>query len=75
MRPVPVLAQNELVALVVLYRIDAHTRDRGHHSLWRHRDGRTTTVPEHDGRAVSPTLVRLIAADLEMSVEDFLDGR
>jgi hypothetical protein len=75
MTPVPVLTLTELVSLIVLYRIDTETRDRGQHSLWRHHDGRTTTVPEHDDRPISPTLVRLIAGDLEMSVEDFLDGR
>ncbi len=75
MKPIPVIDLPELVSLVMLYRMDTVTKDRGEHSLWRHRDGRTTTVPERAGRPISPTLIRLIAADLEMSVEEFLEGR
>jgi hypothetical protein len=72
MTPVPILSQRDVFSLILLYRIDTHMSERGTHTRYRHRDGRTTTLPEHEGRPISPTLVRLIAADLEMSVEDFL---
>ena len=72
MTPVPILSQRAAFSLILLYRIDTHMSERGAHTRYRHRDGRTTTLPEHEGRPISPTLIRLIAADLEMSVEDFL---
>jgi predicted RNA binding protein YcfA (HicA-like mRNA interferase family) len=47
-------------------------RQRGSHKQYRHPDGRTTTVPFHRGRDISPVLLRLIARDLGMTVEEFL---
>jgi HicA-like toxin of HicAB toxin-antitoxin system len=72
MSPIHALSVRDALSLLILYRIDHNLRERGDHTRYRHRDGRTTTLPEHEGRPISPTLVRLIAADLEMSVGDFL---
>jgi predicted RNA binding protein YcfA (HicA-like mRNA interferase family) len=47
-------------------------RQRGSHRQFRHSDGRGTTVPFHQGRDISPTLLRQIAKDIGLSVEDFL---
>ena len=58
---------------------DAHgfieVRQRGSHKQFRHADGRCTTVPFHHGRDISPTLLRKIAADVGMTVEEFLATR
>jgi len=35
-------------------------------------DGRATTVPFHTGRDISPTLLRKIARDIGLTVEQFL---
>jgi len=69
---VPPISVRDALALLLVYRIDHDVRERGEHSRFRHRDGRATTLVEHDDRPISPTLVRLMAADLEMTVEDFL---
>ncbi|MCY3604724.1 MAG: type II toxin-antitoxin system HicA family toxin [Gammaproteobacteria bacterium] len=47
-------------------------RQRGSHKRLRHPDGRTTTVPIHKGRDLSPVLLRHIARDVGMSLQDFI---
>jgi len=50
-------------------------RQRGSHQQFRHPDGRGTTVPFHAGKDISPTLLRLIAQDIGMTVQQFLAHR
>jgi predicted RNA binding protein YcfA (HicA-like mRNA interferase family) len=50
-------------------------RQRGSHKQFRHPDGRATTVPDHGDRNISPSLLRVIARDIGMSVEEFVDRR
>ena len=47
-------------------------RQRGSHKQYRHPDGRATTVPFHAGHDISPTLLRRIARDIGLTIEDFL---
>ena len=51
----------------------AEVRQRGSHKQFRHTDGRTTTVPMHSGRDISPTLLRLICRDIKIRVQEFID--
>jgi predicted RNA binding protein YcfA (HicA-like mRNA interferase family) len=53
----------------------AVARQRGSHKQFRHPDGRATTVPDHTGRDLSPVLLRQIAKDIGMSLEEFLRHR
>ncbi|NJL59146.1 MAG: addiction module toxin, HicA family, partial [Desulfobacteraceae bacterium] len=39
-----------------------------------HPDGRGTTVPFHSGRDISPILLRKIAKDIGVSIEEFLNA-
>lgn len=48
------------------------SRQRGSHKQFRHADGRCTTVPLHEGRDVSPVLLRKIARDIGLTVEAML---
>ncbi|PYQ62927.1 MAG: toxin-antitoxin system, toxin component, HicA family protein [Acidobacteria bacterium] len=50
-------------------------RQRGSHKQFRHPDGRTTTVPFHAGRDISPILLRQIAKDIGLTVEQLLTAR
>ena len=50
-------------------------RQRGSHRQFRHPDGRGTTVPDHGSREISPRLLRVIARDIGLSVEEFLSHR
>jgi len=74
MGTVPVLSPRQVAAL-----LDAHgfaeVRQRGSHKQYRHADGRCTTVPFHRGRDISPTLLRKIAADIGLTVDEFLAAR
>ena len=74
MGSIPVLKPREVMAL--LERLGfVGVRQRGSHRQFRHADGRGTSVPFHPGRDISPTLLRKIARDIEITVEELLDRR
>ncbi len=50
-------------------------RQRGSHVQYRHPDIRGTTVPLHKGRDIAPPLLRQIARDIGLTVEDFVGRR
>jgi predicted RNA binding protein YcfA (HicA-like mRNA interferase family) len=50
-------------------------RQKGSHKQFRHPDGRGTTVPCHPGRDISPILLRQIARDVGLTVDEFLKHR
>jgi predicted RNA binding protein YcfA (HicA-like mRNA interferase family) len=50
----------------------AEARQRGSHKQFRHADGRATTVPFHKGRDIAPSLLRKIARDIGVTVDDLL---
>jgi predicted RNA binding protein YcfA (HicA-like mRNA interferase family) len=71
---VPVLKPREVVALLQALGF-AEVRQRGSHKQFRHPDGRCTTVPFHGARDISPTLLRKIARDVRLTVEELLAAR
>mgnify|MGYP001381269217 FL=1 len=74
MGTIPVLKPAEAVA--ILERLGfSETRQRGSHKQFRHPDGRGTTVPFHKGRDISPILLRKIAHDIGMNIEEFLSHK
>jgi predicted RNA binding protein YcfA (HicA-like mRNA interferase family) len=42
---------------------------------FRRPDGRATTVPDHGGRDISPSLLRQIARDIGMTPEELIAER
>jgi predicted RNA binding protein YcfA (HicA-like mRNA interferase family) len=50
-------------------------RQRGSHLQFRDTRGRCTTVPAHKGRDIAPPLLRQIAKDIGMTLEEFLSFR
>jgi predicted RNA binding protein YcfA (HicA-like mRNA interferase family) len=50
-------------------------RQRGSHLQYRHGDGRGTTVPNHPGRDISPILLRQIARDIGVTIEELISHR
>ena len=50
-------------------------RQKGSHKRYRHPDGRSTTVPFHKGRDISPVLLRQITKDIDLTIDDFLQYR
>jgi len=70
----PVLKSREVIS--ILERLGfTQVRQRGSHKQFRHPDGRNTTVSVHPGRDVSPILLRQIASDIGLTVEEFLEHR
>ncbi|HVS24713.1 MAG TPA: type II toxin-antitoxin system HicA family toxin [Gammaproteobacteria bacterium] len=74
MGSIPVLKPREVVQLLKQHGF-TEVRQRGSHKQFRHPDGRSTTVPFHSARDVSPTLLRKIASDIDLTIEDFLADR
>jgi predicted RNA binding protein YcfA (HicA-like mRNA interferase family) len=67
----PVLKPREVAAILERLGFVA-VRQRGAHRQYRHSDGRCTTVPFHRGRDISPILLRQIAKDISLTVDDLL---
>ncbi len=71
---VPVLKPGEVCRLLETLGFAA-VRQRGSHVQYRHPDGRATTVPMHKGRDIAPPLLRQIAKDIGLTVEELLGRR
>jgi predicted RNA binding protein YcfA (HicA-like mRNA interferase family) len=65
----PILKPREVIAILESLGFQA-VRQRGSHIQFRHTDGRATTVPNHQGRDISPTLLRQIAKDIGLTWEE-----
>ena len=74
MPPVPVLKPREVVAILAALGFK-EVRQRGSHKRFRHADGRSTTVPVHGGRDLSPILFRRIARDVGLTAREFVESR
>ena len=70
----PVLKCSEVADILRKLGFDV-VRERGSHLQFRDPRGRCTTVPVHKGRDLSPPLLRQIAKDIGMTVEEFLSHR
>lgn len=70
----PVLKPAEVVAILLRLGF-VEVRQRGSHKQFRNTEGKCTTVPFHAGRDISPLLLRQIAKDIGMTVEDFIKNR
>lgn len=67
----PVLKPREVAAILQKLGF-AEVRQRGSHKQYRHLDGRGTTIPFHSGRDLSPILLRQIAKDVGLTLDEFL---
>ena len=70
----PVLSSREIVAILIQLGF-VEVRQRGSHKQYRHADGRGTTVPFHSGRDISPILLRQIAKDIGLTLDELLKNR
>ena len=70
---VPVLKPRDVVSILERLGFEM-VRQRGSHKQYRHPDGRCTTVPFHKGRDISPILLRKIAKDIDMPVQNFINS-
>jgi len=74
MSRLPVLKPREVVSLLQKLGF-VEVRQKGSHKQFRHGDGRTTTVPFHAGRDISPILLRQIARDIHLTIEELIKAR
>lgn len=74
MSNVPILKPQEVVRLLEKLGF-AEVCQKGSHKQFRHEDGRGTTIPFHKGRDISPRLLRQIASDIGLTVEEMLEWR
>ena len=70
MTKLPVISARRMETLLLQLGFE-RIRQNGSHVLYRHPDGRTTTVPHHRGRDLARPLVRSILSDIELSPDDF----
>lgn len=47
------------------------TRQKGSHKFFKHKDGRTTSVPFHGGEDIGKGLLRKILNQIEISPDEF----
>ena len=74
MGKIPVLKPQEVARILNNLKF-IEVRQKGSHKQFRHQDGRSTTVPFHKGRDISPRLLRQIAKDIDLTIDEFLDNR
>jgi predicted RNA binding protein YcfA (HicA-like mRNA interferase family) len=71
MGKIPILKPREVITLLESFGFQ-EVRQKGSHKQFRHPDGRCTTVPFHQGRDISPILLRQIASDIGFTIEELL---
>lgn len=74
MGSIPVLKPGQVCRLLERLGFVA-VRQRGSHVQYRHTDGRGTTVPLHQGRDIAPPLLRQMARDIGITVEELISRR
>ena len=74
MGSLPVLKSSEVCRLLDGLGFVA-VRQRGSHVQYRHADGRGTTVPMHKGRDIASPLLRQIARDIGLTVDELIYRR
>jgi predicted RNA binding protein YcfA (HicA-like mRNA interferase family) len=70
----PVLKPSEVADILRTLGFEL-VRQRGSHQQFRDARGRCTTVPAHKGRDIATPLLRQIAKDIGMTLEEFLRYR
>lgn len=71
MSKAPILKPQDVVSILLKLGF-VEVRQRGSHKQFRHPDGRCTTIPFHKGRDISPILLRQVAKDVGLNLEEFL---
>jgi predicted RNA binding protein YcfA (HicA-like mRNA interferase family) len=71
---IPVLKPHEVVAILIKLGF-IEVRQRGSHKQFRDNIGRCTTVSFHKGHDISPILLRQIAKDIGLSLDELLKYR
>jgi predicted RNA binding protein YcfA (HicA-like mRNA interferase family) len=74
MGKIPVLNPIELIRILTkmgFYEV----RQKGSHKIFKHPDGRITTVPFHKEQDISPLILKQIAKDIDMPVDEVIKNK
>ena len=74
MSHLPVLKPKEVISILLKLGF-FEARQKGSHKQFKNNQGRQTTVPFHQGRDLSPILLKQIAKDIGIPIEEFLKLR
>ena len=72
MPKLPRLSGKELAKIVKRFGF-VHSHTTGSHMVYKHPDGRRTTIPHHGGEQIGPGLLnKIIKKDLRITRDEFL---
>ena len=72
MPKLPRLSGKELAKIVERFGF-VHSHTTGSHMVYKHPDGRRTTIPHHAGEEIGPGLLnKIIKKDLRITRDEFL---
>lgn len=66
----PILKPIDLIKILHYLGFE-QTRQKCSHIIFKHKDGRSTTVPFHKGRDLSPLLLKQILKEISVDLEEF----
>jgi predicted RNA binding protein YcfA (HicA-like mRNA interferase family) len=67
----PVLKASEIIRILHILGF-VEVRQKGSHKQFRNNSGKTTTVPVHKGRDISPILLKQILKEIDVDLEIFI---
>lgn len=73
MSRLPIIRFRELERILFKLAFEV-VRQKGSHVFFRHPDGRSTTVPNHQGRDIARPLLREILREIEITPDQFQKG-
>ena len=71
MTKLPLIASEDLERLLFRQGFELK-RQKGSHAIYKHVDGRYTTIPHHKGRVISRPLIRKILKQADISTDVYL---
>ena len=73
MPKLPRLTGKELAKIIEKFGF-VHSHTTGSHMVFKHPDGRRTTIPHHTGEQIGPGLLnKIIKRDLQITRDDLLE--
>ena len=72
MSKLPLITSKELIKILLKLEFEIK-RQKGSHKFFKHKDGRTTVIPDHGSEQIDRGLLhKIIRQDLMMTIEDFI---
>jgi len=73
MSKLPLITAKELIKILLALNFELK-RQKGSHKFFRHKDGRTTVIPDHGNEQIDRGLLnKIIKHDIMISIDDFLN--